>query len=61
MESFPDACRGRLDAIVSMLYHHLHDKTWSVREEAAITLGVLVKAFGKESFDRLFAAVCEVC
>ena len=49
MEAFPDITRPQLGKLTEVLLPLLADKTWSVREEAAITLGVMVKVFGLES------------
>lgn len=52
-QAFPDAAKQRLDDVTAILYHHLSDNTWSVREEAAISLGILSKTYGVDYMSKV--------
>ncbi|KAG7377730.1 hypothetical protein PHYPSEUDO_011075 [Phytophthora pseudosyringae] len=50
---FPDECRPFLDELYHLWVDHLSDDIWSVREDAAIALGNVIRAYGQEALDRV--------
>lgn len=48
VENFPKECERFRSELYTSLTHQLHDRTWSVREQAAVTLGVLAKSYPGE-------------
>jgi hypothetical protein len=50
---FPDECRPFLDELYHLWIDHLSDDIWSVREDAAIALGNVIRAYGQEALDRV--------
>lgn len=54
---FPSDCRPFLDDLYPLWIAHLADEIWSVREDAAIALGHVVRAYGLEAQARVVAVV----
>ncbi|KAL3656788.1 hypothetical protein V7S43_018245 [Phytophthora oleae] len=50
---FPEECRPFLDELYHLWIDHLSDDIWSVREDAAIALGNVIRAYGQEALDRV--------
>ena len=50
---FPEECRPFLDDLYRLWIDHLSDDIWSVREDAAIALGNVIRAYGYEALDRV--------
>ncbi|RLN80117.1 hypothetical protein BBJ28_00020659 [Nothophytophthora sp. Chile5] len=50
---FPDECRPFLDELYHLWIDHLSDDIWSVREDAAISLGNVIRAYGQDALDRV--------
>uniref|UniRef100_A0AAV1V9M5 Uncharacterized protein n=1 Tax=Peronospora matthiolae TaxID=2874970 RepID=A0AAV1V9M5_9STRA len=50
---FPEECRPFLEELYRLWIDHLSDYVWSVREDAAIALGNVIRAYGKEALDRV--------
>ncbi|KAL4094955.1 hypothetical protein PRIC1_010605 [Phytophthora ramorum] len=50
---FPEECRPFLDELYHLWIDHLSDDIWSVREDAAISLGNVIRAYGQEALDRV--------
>ncbi|TDH69926.1 hypothetical protein CCR75_005639 [Bremia lactucae] len=50
---FPDECRVFLPELYQLWIDHLSDEIWSVREDAAIALGHVIRAYGQEALDRI--------
>ncbi|POM60685.1 hypothetical protein PHPALM_30440 [Phytophthora palmivora] len=48
---FPEECRPFLDELYHLWIDHLSDDIWSVREDAAIALGNVIRAYGQEALD----------
>ncbi|CAH0474012.1 unnamed protein product [Peronospora belbahrii] len=56
---FPDECRPFLDDLYHLWIDHLSDDIWSVREDAAIALGNVIRAYGQEALDRVTTVTVE--
>ncbi|ETP31334.1 hypothetical protein F442_19782 [Phytophthora nicotianae P10297] len=56
---FPDECRPFLDELYHLWIDHLSDDIWSVREDAAIALGNVIRAYGQEALDRVIKVMEE--
>ncbi|KAK1946215.1 hypothetical protein P3T76_001768 [Phytophthora citrophthora] len=50
---FPEESRPFLDELYHLWIDHLSDDIWSVREDAAIALGNVIRAYGQEALDRV--------
>ncbi|CAI5730850.1 unnamed protein product [Hyaloperonospora brassicae] len=50
---FPEECRPFLNELYQLWIDHLSDDIWSVREDAAIALGNVIRAYGQEALDRV--------
>ncbi|KAI9918472.1 hypothetical protein PsorP6_011320 [Peronosclerospora sorghi] len=50
---FPDEARPFLEEFYRLWIEHLADPIWSVREDAAIALGNVIRAYGQEALDRV--------
>ncbi|RLN47219.1 hypothetical protein BBJ29_004693 [Phytophthora kernoviae] len=50
---FPEECRPFLDELYHLWIDHLSDDIWSVREDAAIALGNVIRAYGQDALDRV--------
>ncbi|CAI5700749.1 hypothetical protein KXD40_007139 [Peronospora effusa] len=50
---FPKECRPFLNDLYHLWIDHLSDDIWSVREDAAIALGNVIRAYGHEALDRV--------
>ncbi|GMF44859.1 unnamed protein product [Phytophthora fragariaefolia] len=50
---FPEECRPFLDELYHLWIDHLSDDIWSVREDAAVALGNVIRAYGQEALDRV--------
>ncbi|CEG46510.1 conserved hypothetical protein [Plasmopara halstedii] len=56
---FPNECRPFLNELYHLWIDHLADNIWSVREDAAIALGNVIRAYGEEALDRILKIVDE--
>ncbi|DAZ92489.1 TPA: hypothetical protein N0F65_012719 [Lagenidium giganteum] len=50
---FPEECKPVLEELYVLWFDHLSDEIWSVREDAAIALGNVVRAYGEDALTRV--------
>lgn len=50
---FAEESRPYLDELYSLWFDHLSDEIWSIREDAAIALGNVIRAYGAKALDRV--------
>jgi hypothetical protein len=51
--AFPEESRDALEQLYELWIDHLADEIWSLREDAAIALGNVMRAYGKDAVDRV--------
>lgn len=51
--AFPQESRDVLELLYELWIDHLSDEIWSVREDAAVALGNVIRAYGKEAVGRI--------
>lgn len=51
--AFPAECADALPELFRLLMSHLDDNIYSVREDAAVALGDVVRAYRRDALDRL--------
>ncbi|KAI9906115.1 hypothetical protein PsorP6_014310 [Peronosclerospora sorghi] len=56
---FPDEARPFLEEFYRLCIEHLSDPIWSVREDAAVALGNVIRAYGQEALLRVVAVTTE--
>lgn len=49
--SFPEEIRPKLDQLYKILFDHIADSIWCIRENVSISIGNLVEVYGSESLD----------
>ena len=54
---FPEESRFQLDTLYVLWIEHLSDNVWSVREDAAIALGNVIRAYGNEALVKVVGIV----
>eukprot|EP00884_Botryococcus_braunii_P015994 jgi/Botrbrau1/3078/Bobra.0070s0065.1 len=55
--AFPEEVRYSLDELYPLWLSHLDDNIYSVREDAAVALGDVIRAYGPEAVDRIMPVV----
>eukprot|EP00050_Salpingoeca_kvevrii_P013114 m.26834 g.26834 ORF g.26834 m.26834 type:complete len:692 (-) comp4672_c0_seq1:180-2255(-) len=60
IECFPEEARDMLPQFYELFFQHVGDNIWSVRENAAIGLAAVVRAYGQESFDYVLPRIKEM-
>lgn len=55
--AFPEEVRASLDTLYPLWFSHLDDNIYSVREDAAVSLGDVVRAYGSEALDQILPLV----
>ncbi|CAN0381880.1 unnamed protein product, partial [Phaeothamnion confervicola] len=57
--AFPEECRPSLDNLWERWLHHLSDPIWSVRENSAVALAEVCRAYGDNAVAHVCAWVAE--
>ncbi|KAI9917680.1 hypothetical protein PsorP6_012372 [Peronosclerospora sorghi] len=59
VRGFPDEASPFLEEFYRLWVEHPADPIWSVREDAAVALGNVIRAYGQEALDRVVAVTTE--